>query len=212
MLKIVICDDEVIFTETMKEALAREFGLHGLQCEYSCYTDGKNLLQKVGQTEPEDFPDLIFLDISMPGTTGMDVAKKLREKKQNQKIVFVEGDISHNGVDVDLFENAASIERIICPSSQAWERYTEILDACRQLPKDRLMLVSLGAAGKVLTVDLHRLGYRVIDVGSLDMEYGWFCEGAAEKCRVIKHEIHTREENEAAGYFDYLDQILTTIH
>ena len=51
MLKIVICDDEVIFTETMKEALAREFGLHGLQCEYSCYTDGKNLLQKVGQTE-----------------------------------------------------------------------------------------------------------------------------------------------------------------
>ena len=31
MLKIVICDDEVIFTETMKEALAREFGLHGLQ-------------------------------------------------------------------------------------------------------------------------------------------------------------------------------------
>ena len=120
--------------------------------------------------------------------------------------------VCHNGVDVDLFENAASIERIICPSSQAWERYTEILDACRQLPKDRLMLVSLGAAGKVLTVDLHRLGYRVIDVGSLDMEYGWFCEGAAEKCRVIKHEIHTREENEAAGYFDYLDQILTTIH
>ena len=57
MLKIVICDDEVIFTETMKEALAREFGLHGLQCEYSCYTDGKNLLQKVGQTEPEDFPE-----------------------------------------------------------------------------------------------------------------------------------------------------------
>lgn len=68
------------------------------------------------------------------------------------------------------------------------------------------------SGGKVLTVDLHRLGYRVIDVGSLDMEYGWFCEGAAEKCRVIKHEIHTREENEAAGYFDYLDQILTTIH
>ena len=32
MLKIVICDDEVIFTETMKEALAREFGLHGTDC------------------------------------------------------------------------------------------------------------------------------------------------------------------------------------
>ena len=145
-------------------------------------------------------------------TESAELFRRMKQIWENQKIVFVEGDISHNGVDVDLFENAASIERIICPSSQAWERYTEILDACRQLPKDRLMLVSLGAAGKVLTVDLHRLGYRVIDVGSLDMEYGWFCEGAAEKCRVIKHEIHTREENEAAGYFDYLDQILTTIH
>lgn len=137
--------------------------------------------------------------------------QKMKRIWNNRKIVFVEGDISHNGVDVDLFDNAASIERIICPGSQAWERYAEILDACRKLPKDRLILVSLGAAGKVLTVDLHRLGYRLIDVGSLDMEYGWFCEGAKEKCRVLKHEIHTREENEAAGYFDYLNQILTTI-
>ena len=89
MLKIVICDDEAIFTETMKEALIREFGRHGQQCECFCYTDGKKFLEEVERTEPEDFPELIFLDISMPGTSGKDIAQKLREKKQNQKIVFV---------------------------------------------------------------------------------------------------------------------------
>ena len=73
------------------------------------------------------------------------------------------------------------------------------------------MLVSLGAAGKVLVWDLCRLGYRVVDIGSLDMEYGWFCEGAVKKCRVPKHEVSTREENEKAGYFEYLDQIIATI-
>lgn len=89
MLKIAICDDEPIFTETMEEALTKEFGRHGLQCEYFCYTDGQTLLKEAEQTEPEDFPELIFLDISMPEITGMDVAQKLREKKQNQRIVFV---------------------------------------------------------------------------------------------------------------------------
>lgn len=141
--------------------------------------------------------------------------KKMFERMKRiwdgQQIVFVEGAISHNGVDVDLFDNVSSVERIICPSSQAWNSYGEILEVCSKQPVDKLFLVSLGAAGKVLTLDLHRMGYRVLDIGSLDMEYGWFCEGAEAKCRVPKHEISTREENEAAGYYEYLDQIIAII-
>lgn len=136
---------------------------------------------------------------------------KMKEIWNNQKIVFVEGEISHNGVDVDLFDNVISVERVICPSTQAWNYYEKILETCKKLPKDRLLLVSLGAAGKVLTIDLHKEGYRVLDVGSLDMEYGWFCEKAESKCRVPKHEISTREENEAAGYYEYLGQIVSII-
>ena len=119
-------------------------------------------------------------------TESAELFRRMKQIWENQKICICRRRYFHNGVDVDLFENAASIERIICPSSQAWERYTEILDACRQLPKDRLMLVSLGAAGKVLTVDLHRLGYRVIDVGSLDMEYGWILRGRGGKMQGYK--------------------------
>ena len=130
---------------------------------------------------------------------------------REERIVFVEGEISHNGVDVDLFDNVRSTERIICPSSQAWQVYPRILAACRKLSKDRLILVSLGAAGKVLTFDLIEQGYRVLDIGSLDMEYGWFCEGAVQKCRVPKHEIRTWEENQAAGYQEYLEEIIETI-
>ena len=137
--------------------------------------------------------------------------ERMKKIWEGREIVFVEGEISHNGVGVDLFDSAESIQRILCPSSQAWEKYDRILNECRRLSTDKLVLVSLGAAGKVLAQDLCCLGYRVVDIGSLDMEYGWFCEGATEKCRVPKHEVRTRAENEKEGYFEYLDQIIATI-
>ena len=139
------------------------------------------------------------------------IFEEMKKIWQDKEIVFVEGEISHNAVDVDFFDNAKSIERIICPSEQAWGAYDRIFKACKTLPKEKLFLVSLGAAGKVLTVNLFRDGYRAIDIGSLDMEYGWFMEGAERKCRVPKHEIRTREENIAAGYEGYLEEIIDEI-
>lgn len=126
-------------------------------------------------------------------------------------VIFIEGAISHNAVDNDLFSNAKSIGRIICPSENAFEKYDEILNECLKLPKDSLILITLGAAGKVLAYDLYKSGYRVLDIGSLDMEYGWYLEGATRKCRVPKHEIKTYEENVAAGYTEYLEQIIARI-
>lgn len=136
----------------------------------------------------------------------------IRKIWEDVNIVFVEGEVSHNGVGNDLFENAAVIERIICPSENAYAAYDKILEACMKLSKEVLIAMSLGAAGKVLALELIRQGYRVIDVGSLDMEYDWFIQGAEKKCYVKKHYIITREENIAEGYLEYLEQIRTTIY
>ena len=130
---------------------------------------------------------------------------------KNADIIFVEGTISHNAVDNDLFSNAKSIRRIIGPSENAYEKYDDLLNECLKQPKSTLILVTLGAAGKVLTYDLWKNGYHVLDIGSLDMEYGWYIEGATSKCRVPKHEICTFEENIAAGYNEYLSQIISVI-
>ena len=43
--------------------------------------------------------------------------EKMKQIWNGKKIVFVEGNTTHNGVGVDLFETAAFIERIIYPSS-----------------------------------------------------------------------------------------------
>jgi len=136
---------------------------------------------------------------------------KIRKLWEKKNVVIVEGASSHNGVDSDLFDNVSSLKRIICPASQAWQSYEKILEACSAQPRDALILIALGPAGKVLAQDLFENGYRVLDIGNLDMEYCWYCMNAEKKTELKKHTLLTRQDNEKAGYYDYLSQIITII-
>lgn len=132
---------------------------------------------------------------------------RIREIWKDKDVVVVEGARTHNGVGNDLLDSARSIERIIGPSSNAYDHLDEIIEVCREYPKDRLFLVSLGAAAKPLTEKLFLEGYRVLDIGNLDMEYEWFLNKVTKKEEVPKHSIIGNEANEKAGYHQYLKQI-----
>lgn len=136
---------------------------------------------------------------------------KFKEVWNGKDIVFVEGSATHNGVGNDLFNNAGNIERIICPPSNAFYTYGRILEACKRLSKDKLILVSLGATAKPLTADLFAMGYRVIDIGNLDMEYEWFLRKADDKPQIEKHRIIGKEANIKAGYTEYMQQIIAYV-
>lgn len=132
---------------------------------------------------------------------------KIRKIWENRDIVVVEGEKTHNGVGNDLLDTARSIERIICPPSNAYEAIPAILDACTAYGKDRLFLLSVGVAAKFLAVELFERGYRVLDIGNLDMEYEWFVRRSPGKMKLEKHDLVSEEANRAAGYTEYLEQI-----
>jgi hypothetical protein len=112
----------------------------------------------------------------------------------------------------DLLDTAASVERILCPSQNAFDSYDMIVKECMKQPKDKLFLISLGAAAKPLVTDLFHAGYRAIDIGNLDTEYEWFLEKADGKGRRHpKHELIGHEANEKAGYTGYLSEIIAEI-
>lgn len=136
---------------------------------------------------------------------------KIRKIWENRDIVVVEGERTHNGVGNDLLDTARSIERIICPPSNAYEAIPAILDACTAYGKDRLFLLSVGVAAKFLTVELFGQGYRVLDIGNLDMEYEWYVRRAPGKMKLEKHDCVSEEKNRAAGYTAYLEQIKVRI-
>ena len=132
---------------------------------------------------------------------------QIRQIWKGKKVVVVEGAATHNGVGNDLLDTALTVERIIGPSKNAFLRLDEIRNACLTFPKDRLFLISLGAAAKPLTESLFHSGYRALDIGNLDKEYEWYLMQAEGKVKLRKHQIIGKEANQQAGYEEYLEQI-----
>lgn len=109
---------------------------------------------------------------------------KLKDLWQNEDVVFIEGDKSRLGVGNDLFSNAKSIQRFLMPNTNAFQHYSEILEAVKKLPKNKLYLLALGHTATVLAYDMAKLGYWAIDIGHVDIEYEWMLMGATKKMPV----------------------------
>ncbi|MDR1026755.1 MAG: SP_1767 family glycosyltransferase [Lactobacillus sp.] len=129
-------------------------------------------------------------------------------------LVIVEGYQTRMGAGNDLFNNTKSVKRITCPGLNAYDRYDQILNACKKMDKKSLFLISLGPTATVLAYDLAKLGYQALDTGHLDIEYEWFLAGATE--RVAVKGKHAREAHKADKIADnkdqkYLSQIVATI-
>jgi glycosyltransferase family protein len=107
--------------------------------------------------------------------------RQLRRLWENKRILIVEGANTRLGRGNDLLHQTSSIERIICPAVNAFERYEEILDITRRHAADRLVLIALGPTATVLAHDLAQEGLQAIDIGHIDIEYEWFLRGAMTK-------------------------------
>lgn len=137
---------------------------------------------------------------------------KIRKIWENRDVVIVEGTRTHNGVGNDLFDSARSVERIICPPRDAYGALPEITKACLRYGKDKLFLLSIGVAAKFLALNLFREGYRVLDIGNMDLEYEWYVRKALDKMPLEKHEITGEAANREAAqqdvaYGKYLEQV-----
>ena len=135
----------------------------------------------------------------------------IRQIWKDKDVVVVEGERTHNGVGNDLLDTARSVVRIIGPASDAFEKLDEIIRCCKEYPKDSLFLVSLGVAAKFFAERMFLEGYRVLDIGNLDMEYEWYLKNAEQKEQISKHNVVGQSANERAGYQKYLGEIRKTI-
>ena len=119
--------------------------------------------------------------------------EKLKSIWKNRDLLIVEGATSRSGVGNDLFDEANSINRIICPSHSAFSRVHEIEQEIEKHAAGRLILCMLGPTAKVLAYHLSRKGHQVLDIGHIDSEYEWMKMGAKTKVK-FSHK-HTAEYN-----------------
>lgn len=119
--------------------------------------------------------------------------EKLKSIWEKRDLLIVEGATSRSGVGNDLFDEANSIKRIICPSHSAFSRVHEIEQEIEKHAAGRLILCMLGPTAKVLAYHLSQKGYQVLDIGHIDSEYEWMKMGAKTKVK-FSHK-HTAEYN-----------------
>ena len=111
--------------------------------------------------------------------------KRLKIIWDNDNLVIIEGEKSRLGYNNDLFDNSNSIRRILCPKTEAFDYYDEILSKSLSVIKpDDLILIALGPTATILAYDLSQNGYRALDIGHVDIEYEWFKQGATQKVKI----------------------------
>lgn len=110
--------------------------------------------------------------------------KLLKQIWHNESLLLIEGEFSRLGVGNDLFNNAKSIERIICPAENAFKKYEQILLETKKCGKSKLIIIALGPTATILAHDLAKENYWALDLGHFDIEYIWYMMKATEKVAV----------------------------
>ncbi|MBI4620998.1 MAG: response regulator [Desulfobacterales bacterium] len=89
-LRVLLVDDEEEFVTTLSERLS----LRGIETEVAY--NGENALAKMNQITP----DIVILDVMMPGLSGLDVLKQIKEILPDIPVILLTGRGStRDGID-----------------------------------------------------------------------------------------------------------------
>ena len=138
----------------------------------------------------------------------------LKDLWKGRDVIICEGEQTRMGIGNDLLDECKSVNRIICPSENAFDKYDEIIEALRQQPKDSLIIMALGPTATVLAYELSKEGYQALDIGHLDIEYEWYLRNVSKKEKIVnKYTNEVKQGNITQDIKDegYEKQIKTII-
>lgn len=127
--------------------------------------------------------------------------------------MFVEGYQTRLGVGNDLFDNAKSIKRILCPAENAFDAYEKIMESIDALWRGELVILALGPTATVLASDLSQKGIQALDLGHIDIQYEWYLAGTSYVPVKGKYTNETLDgrQPEACEDETYLSQIIAEV-
>ncbi|KOQ59169.1 LytR/AlgR family response regulator transcription factor, partial [Stenotrophomonas maltophilia] len=96
-LEALIAEDEDLLRQSLVEQLGRLWPDLALVAECE---DGASALEQLAEKQP----DIAFLDIRMPGISGIEVARSLSELSPRTQVVFV---TAYDQYAIDAFEQGA---------------------------------------------------------------------------------------------------------
>lgn len=86
MLKIAVCDDEKYYRDYIKRLVLNEFRVRKICCEVDLFDSGDKFLE-LGEAVTKY--RIVFLDINMEGTNGIETVKEIRKRTSELYVIFV---------------------------------------------------------------------------------------------------------------------------
>jgi DNA-binding NarL/FixJ family response regulator len=78
-ISVLLADDNRALLTDLREELSKEFSIAGM------IDNGEQVISEVRRLEP----DILVLDITMPGLNGIQVASRLRDARARTRILFL---------------------------------------------------------------------------------------------------------------------------
>ena len=86
MIKIAVCDDDLSALNEIKSLLEQYRAEYNQEIVYAAYHSPLEILAEV---EKGISPDILLLDVIMPGENGINVAREIRQYDDTVKIIFL---------------------------------------------------------------------------------------------------------------------------
>ena len=151
MIKIAFCDDDMEVLHQMNELIDRYRVERNEDITYAAFQSPFELLTEI---EKGIRPDILFLDVVMPGQNGMDVAKEIRQYDTNMKIIFL---TSSPEFAVESYSVGAYFYQLKPIWEESFFRLMDsVLSECEKKKKNSLILRSKDG---ITRIDLQQLEY-----------------------------------------------------
>ena len=149
MINIALCDDTIEELEIIVSYVSKNIKDLDIPFKISSFSEGQDLLEHINSSK-ENF-DIIFLDIYMKFSNGIDIARRIRDFDKECKIIFITSSKEHA---IDSYDVSA-IHYILKPINE--EKLSNAIKiAIESLHKENKQVVIMNKKGnyRILCKDI----------------------------------------------------------
>lgn len=151
MLKVAFCDDEVSTLNELRTLLDQYRVAGNEEIEYTAFHSALELLAEI---ERGVRYDILFLDVLMPGETGIRAATEIREYDRNVKIIFLTSSSEYAVQSYTVGAYSYQLKPILRESF--FRLMDSVISTCEQEHEDSIILQCKTG---VTRIELRRLEY-----------------------------------------------------
>lgn len=159
-VKVAICDDMEYFIDQIKDFSNEYANKQKIYIEITSFSDPEILLKQIEMTRY----DIFILDIEMPGITGIELGRRIKEKDEDAVIIYVTSyqDYAFDAMQIEI------AGFILKPSDEG--RFTRVMDRAVMMVSGLQEQIQIENQYLKATVEYEKIQIYVKDIAVIEKQ------------------------------------------